>query len=265
MSEKNKKLSGYKVAVTRSREQAGELTAKLREHGAEVLELPLIKINASEDAQTTDDVLSSLATYEWFVFTSANGVRFFFDLVIKKFDDIRCVGPARIACIGNATAEAVRGYHLGVDLIPEESVAEKLAQALIETDSLDSANVLVITGNRNSDALPKLLESTGKALVDSLQVYATEFTDLSLDDAAKEFRRTGADFITFSSSSTVKSFIEQAGSLKLMSGAKQPKACSFGPITSKALREKGIPIEIELKEPSIDNMINAIIEKVGKI
>ncbi len=262
MKKVSEKLSGYTIAVTRSRKQAGELKEKLMAHGAEVLELPLIQIDASHDAQTAKEILEGIATYEWIVFTSANGVRFFFDLYFKKFDDIRCIGPVRIACIGESTAKVVRKYHLGVDLIPNESVAEKLAEALIATDSLDSANILVVTGNRNRDVLPTLLESNGSALVDTLQVYKTEQTDLSVESAAQSFRERGADVITFTSSSTVQSFVDQAKSLQLEKGAKQPKTCSIGPITSKTLREKRIPVDIEVKEPNLDVMVEAIAEEL---
>ena len=100
-------LMGKRIVVTRAREQAGKLTALLEREGAEVLELPFIEIKPEVDPQQLGEVLAGIATYEWIVFTSINGVRCFFDLFYKAFDDIRCLGPMRIAAVGAATARDI--------------------------------------------------------------------------------------------------------------------------------------------------------------
>src|SRR5258708_2134213 len=205
-------LFGKRVAVTRMREQAGELSAKLVELGAEVLELPLIHVKKSVNLQTLADVLIELGSYDWLVFTSANGVRYFFEEFNRVYDDIRSLGLIRIACVGDATAKAVDALHLKVEMKPEKAVAEELAATLIATGSLDSAKVLVVTGNLNRDILVKKLEEA-RAIVDTLPVYSTEKTDLSADPAAQDFREKGADAVLFASSSAVQSFVAQAGAL----------------------------------------------------
>ena len=109
-------LSGRRIVVTRALEQAGKLRHKLEEMGAEVLELPLIKIKPETSPEVMTETFAGLATYEWVIFNSTNGVRHFFDFFFKAFEDLRCLGPMRIAAIGDATAEELRKLHLQVDV-----------------------------------------------------------------------------------------------------------------------------------------------------
>lgn len=255
-------LSGKRVAVTRAREQAGELRAKLESLGAEVLSLPLIDIIEAESHETVD-VYDGMANYDWVVFTSPNGARLFFKKFFEKFSDLRCIGGVRIACIGAATAREVERYHLAVDLIPETAVAENLADALLATETLDSRTVLVVTGNRNRDVLVRKLEDEGRAIVDILPVYRNEPTDLSDEPDAKSFREKGADAILFTSASTVENFVTQSGQLQLAKGARRPKAISMGPITSAAMKEKGVPVDAEAKEQTLDALVAAVLKKIG--
>jgi len=256
-------LKGKRIAVTRNSESAGELAGRLRELGAEAIELPLIRVELDLDRLAAGDVFRELAHYEWIVFTSANGVRGFFKAFFDAYDDIRSLGFMRIAAIGNATARAIRDLHLKVDLIPEKAVAENLAEALVQDQSLDNLRVLVITGNRNRDVLVKRLEEA-RAIVDALRVYRTEPNDLADSAEAADFRAKGADALIFASSSAVKSFGEQAAHLTLASGAKVPALCSFGPITSATMREAGIPVAVEASEPSLDAMVEAMVAHFSK-
>ena len=176
-------LSGRRIAVTRAREQSPELTARLMTHGADVIELPLITVSKEIDLETLHDVLSELASYDWIVFTSANGVRFFFDEFYRIYDDVRALGMLRFAAIGDTTAKPIAEQHIKVECQPKVATADALAEALIATGSLDSAKVLVITGNLNREDLVKRLED-GRAIVDCLQVYKTEKTDLAAEPAA---------------------------------------------------------------------------------
>lgn len=256
-------LSGRRVALTRSREQASELAAKLAALGAEVLELPLIHVSKEIDKQTLADVLAEFGTYDWIVFTSANGVRHFFDEFHRIFDDIRALGMVRFACVGDATAKAISAEHIRVECQPKIATAQALADELIATGSLDSAKVLVITGNLNRDTLTKKLEDA-RAIVDQLQVYKTEKTDLRADPAARDFRARGADAILFASSSAVQSFVDQADSLKLDKGAKRPLAGSIGPQTSETMKKVGMPIDFEAKTPSLDALVEALLKKLAR-
>lgn len=256
------KLSGKRIAVTRAKDQASELTAKLTALGAEVIELPLIHISKEIDKHTLHDVLSELGAYDWIAFTSANGVRFFFDEFHRIYDDIRSLGLLRFACVGDATAQAIREHHLKVECQPKTATAEALADELIATGSLDSAKVLVITGNLNRDILVKKLEEA-RAIVDRLQVYKTEQTDLTANAAAADFRSRGADAILFASSSAVQSFADQAGALKLDKTATKPIAGSIGPQTTETMKKVGMPIAFEAKTPSLDALVEALVKKLG--
>jgi uroporphyrinogen-III synthase len=261
MSASSSPLSGKRIAVTRARDQASELAGKLTVLGAEVVELPLIHISKSIDLDILHEVLSELGGYDWIVFTSANGVRFFFDEFHRIYDDIRSLGLLRFACVGEATAKAILGQHLKIECQPKIATAEALADELIATGSLDSAKLLVITGNMNRDTLTKKLEDA-RAIVDQLQVYKTEQTDLSAEPAAADFRARGADAILFASSSAVQSFADQAAALKLVKGATRPLAGSIGPQTSETMKKVGIPIDFEAKTPSLDALIEAMVKKL---
>lgn len=254
-------LSGRRIAVTRVREQSSELAGKLAALGAEVVELPLIRISKYVDKQLLADVLLELGGYDWIVFTSANGVRYFFEEFLRVFDDIRSLGLLRFACIGEATAAAIREFHLKVECQPAIATAEALADALIGTGSLDSARLIVITGNLNRETLVTKLEAA-RAIVDQLQVYQTEKNDLTSDPAAADFRARGADAILFASSSAAQSFVDQAAALKLAATAKRPLAGSIGPQTSETMKATGIPIDFTAKQPSLDSLVEALVKKL---
>ena len=256
-------LSGRRIAVTRAREQASELAAKLAGLGAEVLELPLIHVAKSISKDALADVMLSLGEYDWIVFTSANGVRYFFEEFLRLFDDIRSLGLLRFACIGDATAAAIRELHLKVECQPKVATADALADALIATDSLENAKVVVITGNLNRNTLITKLEAA-RAIVDQFQVYETSQHDISAEPAAADFRERGADAVLFASSSAVQSYAKQAAALKLAPGAKQPLAGSIGPQTSEALKAAGITVDFAAKQPSLDSLVEATVKALAK-
>jgi uroporphyrinogen-III synthase len=190
-------------------------------------------------------------------------VKHFFELFFAVFDDIRSLGLMRIAAVGEATARALRELHLQVEIVPEKHVAEELAKALIATGSLDSAKVLVVSPHESRDVLVKLLDEAG-AIVDRLPVYRTEKTDLADDPAAADFREFGADAILFTSSSAVRSFIDQARALKLAAGGKRPLAGSIGPVTSETMRNAGMPVDFEAKTASLDALVAALVHKLNR-
>lgn len=256
-------LSGRRIAVTRAREQASELAGKLKKLGAEVVELPLIHVSKKVDLPTLADVFAELGSYDWIVFTSANGVRFFFEEFYRVYDDVRALGLLRFASVGEATAKAIVDQHIRVECQPKTATADALADELIATGTLDSAKVLVITGSLNRDTLWKKLEDA-RAIVDRLQVYQTEKTDLAAEPAALDFRARGAEAILFASSSAVQSFVDQAGALKLAREAQRPLAGSIGPQTSETMKKAGMPVDFEAKAPSLDALVEALVKKLSK-
>jgi uroporphyrinogen-III synthase len=205
------------------------------------------------------EIFPELGGYDWVVFTSANGVKYFFEEFFRVFDDIRSLGLIRIAAIGGATTRAVNELHLRVECQPKVATAEALAEELIATGSLDSAQVLVVTGNLNRETLVQKLEAA-RAIVDQLQVYQTEKVDIAADPAAADFRARGADAVLFASSSAAQSFADQAAALKLAKDAKRPLAGSMGPQTSETMKKVGIPVDFTAAEPGLEALVAATVK-----
>src|SRR5207253_989375 len=125
-------LFGQRVVVTRARGQAGQLTRRLQELSAEVLEVPTIKLDPPTHREDLVDALLALNSYDWLVFTSPNGVTTFFEYFFRQFHDMRDIGGARIAAVGPATASKLKELHLQVDVMPDEAIGAKIAEAFIE-------------------------------------------------------------------------------------------------------------------------------------
>jgi uroporphyrinogen-III synthase len=258
---KTNPLAGRRIVLTRPRESAIEWRQKLESLGASVSELPLIRVSKDVDLNTLAEVFQELGGYEWIIFTSVNGVKFFFDEFNRVFDDIRAFGLMRIAVVGEATAAAIREKHLRVEVQPKKANAEELAKALIEREGMDSAKVLVITGNRNRETLVEKLEEA-RAIVDTLPVYKTEEANLAKDPVATEFRAKGADAILFASPSAAQSFFDQADALKLGAKAKRPLAGSIGPSTTAAMKQLGLPVDFEATDATLDSLVEALLRKI---
>jgi uroporphyrinogen III methyltransferase/synthase len=253
-------LHGKRILITRARQQISQLKDKLVNEGAEVIEIPLIEVKPFIEKDTVIDVFSEIATYEWIVFTSANGVRYFMDLFFKAFKDVRSFGPMRIACLGDATAKEFEPFHLEVDLISKKQSSIALAEELILTDSLDSANVLVVEGNKNGKELSQKLENDGLAIVDRFQLYETNLVKLDpSEDKVKDYCEKGADVIIFTSTSTVQSYTKNKEILKLKKSACQPIISSIGPATSKELESNGMKVDIESPKASLDKMVESLV------
>lgn len=255
-------LGGRRIALTRPAAQSADWRARLEALGAHVIEVPLIKVSKDVDLHTLAEVFQELTQYEWLVFTSVNGVKYFFEEFHRVFDDIRSIGMVRIAVVGEATAAAVREQHLRVDLQPKKATAEELAKELINRESMDSAKVLVVTGNQNREVLIEALHEA-RAIVDQLSVYKTEETDLSADPVAGDFRSKGADAILFASPSAAQSFFDQAGALKLAAKARRPLAGSIGPSTTATMKQLGLPVDFEAAEPSLESLVAALVRKLN--
>jgi uroporphyrinogen-III synthase len=255
-------LSNRRIVVTRTRDQASELAVRLASLGADVVEIPVIRISREISKQTLADVMLEFGAYDWLVFTSANGVHHFFEEFFRIFDDIRSLGLIRIACIGDSTARAVAHLRLKVECLPKKATAEALAGELIATGSMDSGKVLVITGNLNRDTLVKKLEEA-RAMVDCLQVYKTEAVDLSADPLAADFRREGADAVLFASSSSAQCFVDQGDQLSLSGAAKKPLFGSIGPQTSETMRKAGLRVDFEAPSPGIDELVIELVRALS--
>lgn len=251
-------LFGRRIVVTRTRQQAGALSTRLRALGADVSELPTIKIVPPENLMEFGELVRDSFQYDWVVFTSPNGVNAFFDLFFKLYDDARALGSARIAAIGPGTAKRVKDLHLAVDLQPEEAVAERLVEAFQQHESVENLRFLLVRAANARDVLPKSLTQLG-AIVDEAIAYRTLPETDDITGAKKRFTDEGADLITFTSSSTVENFL----AMKLP-WPKVIKTASIGPITSTTMREAGLKVDVEATQHDIDGLVDAIVGLLGR-
>jgi uroporphyrinogen III methyltransferase/synthase len=250
-------LYGRRIVVTRTRKQAGVLSSGLRKLGADVFEIPTIRIEPPQDLYEFGQFVQDAHSYDWIVFTSPNGVTAFFEMFYKIFTDAREIGGVRIAAIGPATAAKVREYHLHVDLQPEEYVAEAVVKAFQKDSSIENQRILLARAEQARDVLPKELTRLG-AIVDEAVAYRTVAETEDVSGALARFRTEGADLITFTSSSTVENFL--ALKLPLPPGL---KTASIGPVTSKTMREHGLPVDVEARQYDIPGLMQAIRELYG--
>jgi uroporphyrinogen-III synthase len=257
------RLKGRRILLTRPEGSAAAWRAALEAAGARVDELPLIAVNHAADAALLREVLDGIGEYEWVIFTSANGVRGFFERFLERFTDIRSVGGASFACVGPATEAALRAYHLDSDLTPGDSDGVALARALMTDHDVEHQKVLVVSGNLASDEVPRLLSEQGHAIVDRLTVYSTAERDVASLEAAATFRREGADLLVFASPSAVESFLHQAAALRLEAGARQPAAIAVGSTTAEAMRRAGIPVGAIAAKPTAEGIRDAAAEALA--
>ena len=239
-------LFGKKIVVTRARDQAGSLSHKLHALGAAVIEYPVIELAPPEDTSPIDAAIARLREYDWLIFTSVNGVRFFLDRLDDSRTDLRAL-RARLCAIGPATKAALEALHLKVDLMPDEYVAESLVAAFAGIP-LDGKRVLLPRAAVARDVVPVELAKRG-AIVEVVEAYRTRLPQ----KPAKAIRN--ADWLTFTSSSTVKNFLELAGREPFA----HARVASIGPITSDTLRLHGLTVHAEANPHTMDGVVEAIV------
>jgi uroporphyrinogen III methyltransferase/synthase len=224
----------------------------LRGLGADVIELPTIRIEPPSDLRAFAELVQDAHAYDWIVFTSPNGVNAFFDLFYKLYDDAREIGAARIAAIGPATAQRVKDFHLHADLQPDEFVAESLVREFRKEGDIENLRILIARAEKARDLLPRELSALG-AIVDEGFAYRTVPETRDQMGARGRLLEEGADLITFTSSSTVENFL----ALGLPWPAKMQVA-SIGPITSKTARDRGLEVAIEARRHDIPGLVEAV-------
>jgi uroporphyrinogen III methyltransferase/synthase len=250
-------LFGKRIVVTRTREQAGELSKALRDLGADVIELPTIRIELPEDRLGFAEMVTHAHEYDWLVFTSPNGVEKFFEAFFATYDDARSLGNPRIAAIGAGTAAKIREYRFAVDLIPERFVAEGLIDAF-KKESVENLTMLWVKAEESREVVGEGLAALG-AIVDECIAYRTVPETEDPTGAKVKLADEGADLITFTSGSTVDHFFAL--------GLDWPEGCvagSIGPVTSSTLRKHGMPPAFEASPHDIPGLVKAILKHFGR-
>ena len=248
-------LFGKRIVVTRARTQASDMKQRLEEFGAEVIQFPTIRVQPPESWDPVDTAIEGLEAYDWLIFSSVNGVRYFFERLFGSGRDARSLGGKSVAAIGPKTAEALRRVGIRPDLVPKDYKAEGLLEAFPEGVA---ATVLFPRAKVAREVLPETLRKRGHR-VDVVPVYETVME--TVDPDAKETIRSGdVDVITFTASSTVHNFVEiMGGRAAVQALPDSVKIASIGPITSQTLRDYGLAVHVEAPVYTIDGLIREIL------
>jgi uroporphyrinogen III methyltransferase/synthase len=251
-------LFGQRIVVTRARDQAGQLSARLHDLGAEVLEVPTIKLEPPTRREDVVDALLELNSYDWLIFTSPNGVSTFFDYFFRQFHDMRDIGGARIAAVGPATAKKLKELHLQVDLMPDEALASSIIEAFAEFESIENLKICLLRAEVANSELPAALEARG-AIVDDIACYKTVPETEDPTGAAARLLESGADWVSFTSASTVEQFHARFDLPTLLKKFPGLKTASIGPETSKALAALGLKPTLEAKQHTMDGLVEGLL------
>jgi len=245
-------LFGKRIAVTRTRSQAGALTERLRELGADAYELPTIRIEPAPDKRAFYELVAYAHSYDWLVFTSPNGADAFFGAFYEIYRDARDLGGVRIASVGPATAARVNSFRFQVDIQPEKHTAENLVAALAKETSVENLKILVVRPEGGRDVVSEQLSKLG-AIVDEAIAYRTVPETEANAAGIARFQKDGADLVTFTSGSTAENF-QKLG----LPVSASTKFASIGPVTSAAMRQLGMRVDIEAETHDIPGLAAAI-------
>jgi uroporphyrinogen-III synthase len=276
LSPDKQSLAGIRVLIGRAKHQAGALSGELRKLGADVIEIPFIEIRKPKSFQPLDSALKSLSTYDWLILTSVNGVEAMWDRLRETREGLDFSRAARrpkstsasaaevpllrIAAIGPATKKAIEQRSARVDVVPKEYVAESVVKSL--KNKVRGKRVLLVRAKVARDVIPTELRKAG-ASVDVVEAYETVVPRSSRTRlrAALKNSKKRPHVVTFTSSSTVKNFVELLGvsrksRRKSLAGIQM---ASIGPVTSATLKDLGLPVDIAAKEFTIPGLVAAIV------
>ncbi len=250
-----KPLFGKRIVVSRARSQASNFAQKLEELGAEAIQVPVIKTVPPDDYSPLDRALDNLSGYSWVIFTSENGVKYFFARLKERGGDIRCMQNARICAIGPKTREALEDKGLQVDCVPKEYRAEAVVEQ-IKDEISEGERILLPRADLARSVLPESLEKLG-AMVDNVSCYRTIYGEGD-GQLLKNLLHEGAvDMITFTSSSTVQNLTGMLGEAA-NNLFKNVAIAAIGPITAATARDCGLTVAVEAENYTIDGLIEAI-------
>ncbi len=256
-------LFGKKVVITRASDRAGSLKEKLSDRGASVYEFPAIEIRPADDFGPMDLAIRNGASFDWMVFTSVYGVDSFFERLKKNKKDIRAFSTAQIACVGPETARALESRGVVPDLQPKRHEVSGLLEEFRGLEGLKSAKILLLRTNIAPPLLEEGLKKLGAA-VTNIVAYKTVAPASFPADVKKLVTGGEADYITFTSSSTVDHFVKALGLGVVRKIARKTRLASIGPVTSKTLKNYGLRVACQARTFTIDGLVDAIEEDAKK-
>jgi uroporphyrinogen III methyltransferase/synthase len=245
-------LQGVRVAVTRPTDQAERLIEGLGRLGADTLACPTIRIGAPANAGGLAGAVENLDQYDWIVFTSVNGVRRFRSALGSVMQEPRLPGGTRVAAIGPATADELVSLSVVPEVVPEEFVAEAVADALIAMDDIAGRRVLLPRAAGARKVLPERLAAAG-AVVEEVVAYEAYPNPEGIEELRGAMDRGEVDWVTFTASSTVRHFVEHAGP-----DFGEARVAVIGPITAEAAGSLGVRVDVEAEEYTVDGLLRAI-------
>ncbi len=255
-------LAGKRILITRAKSQSAGFAADLKGLGAEVIEFPTIEIVPPLRWDALDGYVDQLPSYDWIIFTSANGVKFFWQRLKERKKDPSLPPFLKVCAIGPATAKELKDKKVRVEYIPEEYVAEAILKGFAKK-SVHGMRILLARAKVARDVLPKGLRQMG-AKVDVVEVYRT----IKPRGGARKLRRLFSDgridLITFTSSSTVNHFADLLKKEDVASVLKDTVIACIGPITTGTAKELGLKVRIQPKEFTIPALTKAIVEYFNK-
>ena len=251
-------LFGKRIIVTRAEEGLARrgLSARLRDLGADVLDAPTTRIERMDPTRMRD-ALERLDDFQWICFTSANGVRFFWDVLRASGRDARALSAVKLCVVGPMTAEALSQHGLSPDVVPERFVAEGLLDALASREDVYGTSVLYAAAEGARETLPSGLEALG-AVVERVPLYRSVPEPTALEGLRSMLAERPADLVAFTSASAVRSFADAMGA-----SANETPAASIGPATSAAVREAGMTVAVEAEQSTLAGLATAIAKAYG--
>ena len=253
-----KPLFGKRIVVTRAREQASEFLAVLNEFGAQCLEFPTIEVTPPASWEGLDKGIREVQGYHWVVFTSVNGVKYFFHRLETLGGDVRDLKGVKVAAIGPRTAEAVAARGIRTDLIPEEYRAEAVVEAF-RKEGIQGRRILLPRAWEAREVLPQELEKLG-ALVDVVEAYRTVKPEGGKADIRGMLERGDIHMVTFTSSSTVNNFLDMFQDEPVVEWMDKVAVACIGPVTAKRAEEKGLKVTLVAQEYTIPSLTQGIVE-----
>ncbi|MDA3842889.1 MAG: uroporphyrinogen-III C-methyltransferase [Candidatus Kapabacteria bacterium] len=251
----NKALSGKRVVATRAKDQAYSLYDALSNEGAEVVPFRVIRTELSTPGKSMFDIFSD-NDYDWMLFSSENGVRYFFELLRLQNGDARIIGKTKIAVIGSGTERSLKKFGLRADFVPSKYTSASLLEELAISYGFSATKVLRIKGDFKKDMLTDGMRDMG-INTDTLEVYKL-LRDKPEDNIIEELKSSGADAYMFTSVSTVNNFFEILGDREARRMLTESLTIAIGPVTGAALREKEVQDVVESPVHTIDGMIKIL-------
>jgi uroporphyrinogen III methyltransferase/synthase len=249
-------LWGQTIVVTRAREQASSLIEQLQTLGARVVQCPTIRVEGLHEYSELDAALEQLSSFQWIVFTSANGIEYFWQRLRAGGRDARALSHVRLAAIGPATAQALAQRGLNADYMPPSSISEHVADGLVNI-GISGQRVLIARAVEGRDVLETTLRENGAEVIVA-PCYRTVANDSDAISAREMLQAGQVDWVTFTSSSTVKNFVQAIGAEYIASTREQFRVACIGPVTEQTARDNGLVPDVVAPDATVESLVASL-------